>query len=459
MSEVIQKFIKDSEIKSFDLEHRKKIKFNISKYDNAVLNGKERYRDLELAKKRAAVLKNKVLNNLDKYLIEFSSNFEERGGKIIWAQNQKEAVKEILSILKKHKAKKVVKSKSMTTEEIEINYALEKNNIESLETDLGEYIVQVAGEKPYHIVTPAMHKSKEDIAELFNKKFGTPKESKPEDITEFVRKKLRKSFVNADIGITGGNFLIADIGAVALTENEGNGLMTVSFPKVHIAIVGIEKLIPSIDDLDLFWQLLATHGTGQDITVYNSIIAGPKQEGEIDGPDEMYLVLLNNNRTELLEQEKQKVALTCMRCGACLNACPVYKNIGGHSYGTTYSGPIGSVITPHLRGMEEYKHLSFASSLCGKCTEVCPVKIPLHELLLYNRNDSVKRGLAKSMDKFTMFAWKKVMLNRWMIDFFGAKMKNLAIGIFFKKLWGPRRALPHVESKSFNQLWKERKAL
>ena len=270
---------------------------------------------------------------------------------------------------------------------------------------------------------------------------------------------MRKSFVNADIGITGGNFLIADIGAVALTENEGNGLMTVSFPKVHIAIVGIEKLIPSIDDLDLFWQLLATHGTGQNITVYNSIIAGPKQEGEIDGPDEMYLVLLNNNRTELLEQEKQKVALTCMRCGACLNACPVYKNIGGHSYGTTYSGPIGSVITPHLRGMEEYKHLSFASSLCGKCTEVCPVKIPLHELLLYNRNDSVKRGLAKSMDKFTMFAWKKVMLNRWMIDFFGAKMKNLAIGIFFKKLWGPRRALPHVESKSFNQLWKERKAL
>ena len=350
----------------------------------------------------------------------------------------------------------MVKSKSMTTEEIELNEALEKNNIESLETDLGEYIVQIAGEKPYHIVTPAMHKSRDDIAKLFNKKFNTPRESTPEELTSFVRDKLREKFVNADIGITGGNFLIADTGALCLTENEGNGLLSVSFPKVHIAVVGIEKIIPSLTDLDLFWPLLSSHGTGQNITVYNSIITGPRQEGETDGPDEMYLVLLENNRSEILKHEEQRLALSCIRCGACLNGCPVYKNIGGHTYATTYSGPIGSVITPYLKGMKDYKHLSFASSLCGKCTEVCPVKIPLHELLLNNRNESVKEGYSKSMDKISMFGMSKILLKRKRMDFFSAGMKNLALQMFIKKVWGPRRELPKIAKKSFREMWVER---
>ncbi len=456
MSEPYEKFKKDSENKSFDLNHRKTIRFNIGRYEEAVIRGKKQYCDLELAKRRASVIKHKAINRLDDYLIDFEANFVRRGGKVVWAENGEIAIKEILTILKKYDARKVVKQKSMVTEELELNHALEKHNIEVVETDLGEFIVQVAGEKPYHIVTPVMHKSKEDVAELFHEKYNLPEKSTPEEITAFVRKLLRDKFVKADAGITGCNFLIADVGAVGLTENEGNGLLSISMPKLHIVIAGIEKVIPSINNLDLFLPLLATHGTGQNITVYNNIVFGPRQEGETDGPDDMYVILLDNNRTELMRHEKQREALHCIRCGACLNGCPVYKNIGGHAYGAVYSGPIGSVITPHLMGMQEYKHLSFASSLCGKCTEVCPVKINLHELLLYNRSESVKRKYTTYTERFIQFVWKKAMLNRWMMDFFGAKTKNFFMNKFFKSTWGSHRELPEIKPKSFNQLWKER---
>ncbi|MCD4682279.1 MAG: iron-sulfur cluster-binding protein [Bacteroidales bacterium] len=456
MHEIYNKFLKDSEKKAFDLEHRNKINFNISKYDAAVAKGKEQYKDIELARKRAAFLKHRIVNNLEKYLIEFAANFEKKGGKIIWALDKDEAIVEILALMRKYNAKHVVKSKSMTTEEIEINEALENNNIESLETDLGEYIVQIAGEKPYHIVTPAMHKSRDDIAQLFNEKFNTPRESTPEELTGFVRDKLRDKFVTADIGITGGNFLIADTGSVCLTENEGNGLMSMSFPKVHIAIVGVEKIIPSLIDLDLFWPLLSSYGTGQKITVYNSIISGPKQEDETDGPEDMYLILLENNRSEILKHDEQRVALTCIRCGACLNACPVYKNIGGHTYNTTYSGPIGSVITPYLKGIESYKHLSFASSLCGSCTDVCPLKIPIHELLLNNRNESVKSGYASSSEKISISSMKRFLSKRKRMDMFNAKVKNMGMQMIFKNAWGPRRELPKFAKKSFREMWMEK---
>ena len=456
MGEIYQKFIKDSAKKAFDLEHRFKINYNIGKYNEAVIKGKDQFKDIELARERAAALKHRIVNNLEIYLVEFAANFEKNGGKIIWAQNAEEATQEILSLMRKKEAKNVVKSKSMITEEIELNEVLEQNDIEIVETDLGEYIVQIAEEKPYHIVTPAMHKSKDDIAELFHEKFDTPIESSPEELTGFVRDRLRKKFVNADVGITGGNFLIADIGAVCLTENEGNGLMSTAFPKTHIAVVGIEKLIPSLSDLDLFWPLLASYGTGQKITAYNSIFTGPKKEGEIDGPEEMYLVLLENNRSEILKHEKQRNALTCIRCGACLNACPVYKNIGGHRYNTTYSGPIGAVITPHLKGMEEYKHLSFASSLCGACTEVCPVKIPLHEMLLDNRNEAVKLGYSKVSEKISIYAMKTFLSKRKRMDIFNSKLKNIGVQLVFKNAWGSRRDLPKFANKSFRDMWQER---
>lgn len=376
---------------------------------------------------------------------------------MIWAQDGEEAVKETLQILKRVKAKSVVKAKSMATEEIDFNNSLEAEGIESIETDLGEYIVQLRKETPYHIVTPAMHLSKEEVAGTFHEKKGTPTDYTPEQITEFVRRELRLRYSKAEVGVSGANFLIADAGAIAVTENEGNGLMSSAFPRTQIVIVGIEKVIPSMADLDLFWPLLSTYGTGQQLTVYNTIYTGAKQAGETDGPDEMIVILLDNGRTTLLAETEQRRALSCIRCGSCLNACPVYQTIGGHAYGTTYSGPIGSIITPHMRGMEEFKHLSYASTLCGKCTEVCPVKIDIHKLLLLNRKQSIDKGLSTKTENWVWHFWKKAMLKRSKMDKGGAKIKNFMIKQFFKKQWGERRDLPEVRQKSFNQVWRERK--
>ncbi|HPS49259.1 MAG: lactate utilization protein B [Bacteroidales bacterium] len=455
MNTVFQKFLEDSEQRSFDSEHRKRLNYNIGRYDIQVSKGKDQYQNLELAKRRAANIKHKTLNNLDKYLAEFENNFSKRGGKVIWAPSEKEAQREILHIIKKSKAQVIVKQKTMVSEELELNELFEKNKREVFETDLGEFIVQIAGEKPYHILTPAMHKSKEDVAKLFHEKFNLPPDCSPEQITRFVRDKLRSEFIRADVGITGGNFLVADVGAVALTENEGNGLLTMAFPKIHIVIVGIEKLIPSLEDLDLFFPLLAQHGTGQHLTAYNNMVFGPKTEFEPDGPDEMFVVLLDNRRTELLGFKEQRRALSCIRCGACLNGCPIYKSIGGYSYRATYSGPIGSVISPHYLGMRDYNHLSFASTLCGKCTEVCPVKIPLHELLLYNRHEAVSKKYISYKWRIIVQGWKTLMLHRWMIDKPKSKLKNRMISRFGRKMWGTRRTLPKIAPKSFKERWKE----
>lgn len=455
MTKFAEDFQGASEEKAFDLDHRRIINFNIGRYHTAVERGLSKLVNLEASKRKAHVIKWKVMENLDKLLPEFEANFQRRGGKVIWANDAEEATEEILKIVRRSGAKTVIKSKSMTTEEIHLNEFLEEHHIESIESDLGEYIVQLLGQKPYHIVTPAMHLSKEDIAKLFHEKFGTPPDATPEQLTLKARELLREKYTSADIGITGANFLIADTGSISLTENEGNARLSTTFPKIHIAIAGIEKLIPSISDLDLFLPLLSTHGTGQNLTVYNTILGGPRQEGETDGPEEMYVILLDNGRTELLAHKEQRQGLYCIRCGACLNACPVYKNVGGHTYQTTYSGPIGSVITPHFKGMEEFKHLSYASSLCGKCTEVCPVKIDIHKMLLLNRRDAVKEGLSPKAETLGWKGWKRAMLKRSWMDMVGGKMKNLILKTFFKKSWGKYRDMPEVAEKSFSKQWKE----
>lgn len=455
MSEQSQIFNAKSAIKAADLEHRRKINFNIGKYDAAVPKGKEQFANVHLARERAKNIKWRAIETLDKQLEEFELNFTKRGGKVIWAENGSQAVEEVLKICKEKNCKTLVKSKSMVTEEIHLNDALEKNGIESVETDLGEYIQQLDEEPPYHIVTPAMHKSKEDVAKLFNKKLGTPINLTPEEMTQVARNILREKYMQAEVGVTGANFIISDIGGIAVTENEGNARLSCAFPKTHIVIVGIEKMIPSITDLGLFWPLLSTFGTGQKITVYNTIVTGPRQENETDGPDEMYVILLDNNRTNILLHPKQRESLYCIRCGACLNACPVYKNIGGHAYGATYSGPIGSIITPHLQGMQQFKHLSFASSLCGNCTEVCAVKINLHELLLENRKESVEEGLATFTEKMAWKVWKLASLKRSMMNLGTGKLKNKVVNGMFKG-WNKRRSDLNFSQKTFNQLWKER---
>ncbi|MBW3127931.1 LutB/LldF family L-lactate oxidation iron-sulfur protein [Hymenobacter profundi] len=451
-------FLTDSESKAFDLEHRRKIRFNIGKYNAAVQTGLGFYQDHELARERASYLKAKVMNHLDEYLLEFERNFTARGGKVIWAQDAQEALLEVGKIMARRKARTVVKAKSMTTEEIHLNDFLGKNGIDSIETDLGEYIVQLNGERPYHIVTPAMHLSKKDIADIFVKHLGIEHTDDAQQLVLTARHLLRDKYTQAEVGITGGNFLIADTGAVAVTENEGNARLSATFPRTHIAIVGIEKVIPKLQDLDLFWPLLSTSGTGQQVTVYNTIYTGPRQPLEKDGPEEMYVVLLDNGRTNLLAQPDKREALHCIRCGACLNVCPVYKNIGGHTYETTYSGPIGSVISPHLSGLAENKHLSYASSLCGACTSVCPVKINIHNLLLKNRQQSVQEGMADSEETRAIYFWKLAMLNRRLLNLLPARAKNWAL---FRMLtlvgWNKRREALEVAPKSFNKLWRERR--
>lgn len=455
MSEQQSVFLAKSAIKAGDLEHKRKITFNIQKYNDAVVKGKRQFDDLDLARKKAKNVKWKAIEQLDKHLEDFERAFTARGGKVIWAENTEEAQNAILHICKEKNTTQVVKAKSMVTEEIHLNDFLAKNNIDSVETDLGEYIQQLDGEAPYHIVTPAMHKSKEDVAKLFHEKLGTEPNLSPPELTQIARRNLREKYTSAEVGITGGNFLIADVGAVCVTENEGNGRLSTAFPKTHIAIVGIEKVLPSINDLSLFWPLLSTYGTGQNVTVYNTIFTGSKAEDETDGPDEMYVILLDNGRTNLLRKEVRE-SMYCIRCGSCLNACPVYKNIGGHAYGATYSGPIGSVITPHLNGMSEFKHLSYASSLCGNCTEVCPVKINIHEMLLENRHIAVEEHLNKTSETVGWKIWKRAMLNRSLINIATPGMKSTVVNKLFKSSWADGRGEMHFPKKTFNQLWKER---
>jgi L-lactate dehydrogenase complex protein LldF len=455
MSETASKFIAKSTIKAADLDHRRTINFNIGKYNAKVPEGKQQFTQLMTARERAKNVKWRALETLDQQLEEFELQFTRRGGKVIWAENAQQACNEILKICQAKNCKTLVKSKSMVTEEIHLNDMLEKNGIESVETDLGEYIQQLDGEAPYHIVTPAMHKSKEDVAKLFAEKLGTDPKATPEQLTLVARKILREKYIQAEVGVTGANFILADVGGIAVTENEGNARLSCAFPKTHIVVVGIEKVLPSINDLGLFWPLLATYGTGQQVTVYNSIVLGPRQTNEKDGPEEMIVILLDNGRTNILKNPATRESLYCIRCGACLNACPVYKNIGGHSYGVTYSGPIGKVITPHLNHLDEYKHLSYASSLCGNCTEVCPVRINLHELLLENRYEAVEQGYASFAERMAWKVWKQASMSRKMMNMGSSKIKNFVLNNFVKE-WKKHHGELQFPEKSFNQLWREK---
>ncbi|NCA79159.1 MAG: lactate utilization protein [Sphingobacteriia bacterium] len=446
-----KKFVSDAKNIAFNERHREVIKFNISKYDAAVAKGFARYRNLAAAREQAGKIKREVLAHWSDYLCEFEQNITRRGVQVLWAKDTQEAIGYVQSILVEENAHLLVKSKSMTTEEIELNDRAKEMGCESVETDLGEFIVQVAGEKPYHIVTPAMHKSKEDIAKLFNEKFNTPVNSTPEELTAYVRGVLRKKFTTADVGVTGANFLIADIGGISVTENEGNGCMSMSFPKTHIVIAGIEKIIPKMEQLGLFYPLLAAHGTGQQMTVYNSIVTSPKQADETNGPQKMYVILLDNGRTNVYADAEARESLACIRCGACLNGCPVYKTIGGYTYAATYSGPIGSVITPFFKGFKDYGHLSFASSLCGKCAEGCPVRIPLTDILLANRRKMVEHHEHPCGEQAIMSGFRMITSKRVYLDFFPSCMKNMAVFPLNYFGWGNKRKMSKFAPYSFSK--------
>jgi L-lactate dehydrogenase complex protein LldF len=403
----------------------------------------------------ANALKRHAIEHLDKYLEQLEANVIAHGGKVVWCRDATEVADFVLNLAKERQARLIVKSKSMTTEEIDLNERLEHHGLEPVETDLGEYIIQLRHERPYHIVAPALHLTRHDVADVFTEKLGIPHETVIEKQTMTARGLLREKFLAADIGISGANFLVADSGAVVLVENEGNARLTTTAPKIHIAVAGIEKIIPRAQDLGVFLKLLGRSATGQPLTVYTSFLSGPKRKGEIDGPDEFYLVLLDNGRTKLIADEGKRQSLYCIRCGACLNICPVYRKIGGHSFPWAYSGPIGAIISPQFLGIDHTPKLPFASSLCGACADVCPVKIDIPQVLLDLRAEVTKKPLEHMA--FRAFAW--VMTHPGFYRFsarLGLKFLPLLKLAPPGRAWLSQRDLPKPPEKSFTDLWKAR---
>jgi len=412
---------------------------------------------------QANALKKHTIENLDYYLTELETNVLARGGKVIFCNTADEVTDFVLNLAKERKARLIVKSKSMTSEEIHFNERLKEHQLEPVETDLGEYILQLAEERPYHIVAPALHKTRYDVAELFSQKLGGEKEVVIENQTKIARKVLREKFLEADIGVTGANFLVADSGAIVLVENEGNARLSTSAPKIHIAVAGIEKLIPRAQDLAVFLNLLGRSATGQPLTVYTSFLAGPRRAGEIDGPDEFYLLLLDNGRTKLLADPEKRESLYCIRCGACLSHCPVYQKIGGHSYPWVYSGPIGAIITPQFHGVMSDPWLPFASSLCGRCAEVCPVKIDIPKLLLKLRAEVTEAKQREGTGRaerlaFRVWAWvmshPKIYLRLAAV---ASKLVPLLPPVGPLRSWASQRELPKLARQSFHQWWAAKK--
>ncbi len=429
--------------------------------------------DFQKWREQAHRIKRHTLENLDYYLELLEDRLRARGGKLVYARDGAEVARFITEVAKERGVRLVVKSKSMTTEEIHLNEWLEREGIETVETDLGEYIIQLAGERPSHIVAPALHKTRYQIADLFHEKLRVEREEEPEKQTLIARRVLREKFLSAGLGVTGANFVVAESGSIAIIENEGNARLCSSLPPIHIAVAGIEKLVPRARDLAVFFKLLGRSGTGQPLTVYTSLLTGPRREGEIDGPEEFYLVLLDSGRTKVLAEPRRRESLYCIRCGACLNHCPVYRKIGGHNYPWVYSGPIGAIITPQFHGMEKDWWLPFASSLCGACGEVCPVKIDIPRILLDLRAEAVREKIRSGearLERLAFRLWAWVMTHPKVYE--AAGLFNLALrddesgwkdtvpGVFHAgplKEWLRFRKLPAPPAKTFRDLWAARR--
>ena len=423
-------------------------------------------------------IKKYTLENLDYYLEQLESNVARNGGEVVFCRDGDEVADFILGLAKARGTHLIVKSKSMTTEEVDLNERLEHHELEAVETDLGEYIIQLAHQRPYHIVAPALHMTRYDVADIFAKKLGVERETVVEKQTMIARANLREKFLAAEIGITGANFVVADSGAVVVVENEGNARLSSSAPKVHIAIAGIEKLIPRAQDLAVFLKLLGRSATGQALTVYTSFLAGPRRPGETDGPEEFYLILLDNGRTKLLADREKRESLYCIRCGACLNHCPVYRKIGGHNYPWVYSGPIGAIITPQFAGIQQDPWLPFASSLCGACAEVCPVKIDIPRILLELRAEVIEAKTREGSNRWERLAfrvWAWAMRRPKVYQALGLVASAFApatesgsagpkwirgvpalLNVGPIKAWTSVRDLPPPPEQNFRAMWRER---
>lgn len=437
---------------AFDEEHWQKINYSTGCYEQNFAKGKVNYRNLDLEKQRAYTLRNKSMLGLEKLLVDFETHFTENGGKVLWARNADDALTMIIDLICKEKVNAITRSNSTTLDEIELKGFLERKNIRVIETEIGRFVLHAAKQKSYHPLSPSIHLSKEENNAILTDNFKLKPDSSIKQMVNFVRHEVAVESQDVPICITGANFLISDIGGVVLTENEGNILKSTSTAKVHIVVAGIDKMIPTIDDLGVLLPLLSLHSNGQSMASCNTITFGPAKHD--NGPEQMYVILLDNNRSELLSHEKQRKVMSCIHCGACVSVCPVYKNIGGYSYGTKHIGPVGTVMTPLMEGMEEYNHLNSACSLCGKCVEICPVKIPLDDLIIENRHLAIieKTGNAKFNTMLKAMIWH--CKSRKKMDS-PLLLKKLELKRLLGPLWG-ERPMPEFASKSFSQQWRER---
>jgi L-lactate dehydrogenase complex protein LldF len=418
----------------------------------------------EALRDRARSIKEATLQQLDVHLDRLTDNVERLGGHVHWAATAEEAREIVLRLCRDRGVRMAVKSKSMATEEIELNDALERAGVTPIETDLGEYIIQLAHEKPSHIIAPAIHKTKGQVAELFSKALNGQFAADPEVLTAVARAELRQKFLQADMGITGANFAVADTGTVVLVTNEGNGRMVTSLPRIHVAVMGMEKVVPSMTDLMVFLSILAKSATGQKLSSYTTLVRGPRQPGELEGPDEFHLILLDNGRVRQVAGPLRE-ALYCLRCGACLNVCPVYRQIGGHAYGYTYPGPIGILLTAMLEGTHAVKDLAHASSLCGACKDVCPVRIDIPRMLVELREDLDREKVAPAVERRVFRMARRLMTSPTLFRL------SVRVGRVFQRPfvrqgrlrrlpflfgnWTRTRDLPPVAARTFSERWKD----
>ncbi len=405
--------------------------------------GRDRWQSLRQA---GHDLRLHTINHLDYYLTMLEEQVAKAGGHVHWARDAAEANRIVLDIAKEHNVKRAVKSKSMATEEIGLNHALIAAGIQTLETDLGEFIIQLAGVGPSHIIVPAVHLTKEGIADLFRNKLGIDAPADAIELAAIARAKLREEFLAADMGISGANFMVAETGTLVMVTNEGNGRMCTTLPPLHVAVVGIDKVVPDLESLNVLLKLLPRSATGQKMSTYTAFITGPRRTAEENGPQEFHLVLLDNGRTQMLKDAVTRETLLCIRCGACLNVCPVYNNVGGHAYGFAYSGPIGAILSPQLLGTKVAADLPFASSLCGACVDICPVKIPITEILLHLRHrvvegDSIESASAPRTIGTGAGLFARTMSVPWLYNF-GAQALMLVHAPFRRGSWLPNLPPP-----------------
>ena len=419
---------------------------------------------------RGQAIKTHTMANLDYYLELVEKNVTSAGGNVFFAAKAEDAVRYILDLARSRGANTVIKGKSMLSEEMSLNDRLAEEGVEPVETDLGEYIIQLAEETPYHIIAPAIHKSREEVSDLFAQKLGSPYYHEITDLTKEARRQLREKFIKAEMGITGANFVVAETGTLVLVTNEGNGRMCTSMPGIHVAIMGMEKVIPSMEDLGLFLRLLIRSATGQMISSYVTTVTGPRTDEDEDGPEEFHLVIVDNGRSRLLADPELRESLNCLRCGACLNTCPVYRKVGGHAYGYVYPGPIGAVVSPMLTDLSKAKDLPYASSLCGACREVCPVKINIPRMLLHLRSE-LSEGRTYPDEK-NVSIMEKLAIKMWALAMAGPLAMGLATRIATLLQtplvrrgrltrvppplsgWTRYRTLPALSRKPFRHRWR-----